>query len=63
MLIDKEWLMNNIEPMAEVLQKWENTFSLRSNFLKTSENSLQEIFIEWPIYKQSFGHNLVSFIF
>ncbi|KNC20639.1 hypothetical protein FF38_06891, partial [Lucilia cuprina] len=59
MLIDKEWLMINIEPMSEVVKKWDNTFDIRRNFLKEAEIGLDTIFTEWPLYKQSFGYNLI----
>lgn len=58
---DKEWLKYNIDPLDEVLQKWDNTFCLRKSYIK-GNHTLSEIFEEWPLLKQSFGHRLVRLI-
>lgn len=58
---DKNWLKYNIEPYQEVRNKWESTFNIRQKFLKEAPN-LNQILEEWPIYKQSFGYSLVSYV-
>ncbi|XP_075157317.1 uncharacterized protein LOC142230560 isoform X2 [Haematobia irritans] len=56
---DKKWLQINIEPMTEIISKWQNTHKIRKSFID-GEHSLEEIFDEWPLYKQSFGYRLID---
>lgn len=58
---NKDWLKINIEPYEEVFEKWRSTFELRKNSIRKTHN-LAQIFEEWPILQQSFGHKLVSLI-
>lgn len=55
----RSWLKYNIDPFDEVIKKWSFTFSQRLSELN-SETPLLKILDEWPSYKQSFGHSLVS---
>lgn len=56
----KRWLQFNIEPFEDVLMKWRETVEYRRTFLTQYDTKLNDILEQWPIYKQSFGHNLVK---
>lgn len=59
MLTTKRWLQFNIEPFQDVLIKWRETAEFRKHFLGLYDTKINNILEEWPLYKQSFGHNLV----
>jgi len=56
----KRWLQFNIEPFEDVLMKWRETVEYRRTFLKQHDTKINDILEQWPMYKQSFGHNLVK---
>lgn len=49
------WLQNNIEPFSEVLQKWNITYTLRSNKFE-----IHEYYEKYKSLKSSSGYLLVS---
>lgn len=55
----KKWLQFNVEPMSEVLKKWQETCKIRREYLLSVYININDILQEWPIFKQSFGHSLV----
>ncbi|XP_050547880.1 uncharacterized protein LOC126909475 isoform X4 [Daktulosphaira vitifoliae] len=55
----KKWLQFNIEPMNEVIIKWEETCEIRREYLLSPSININNILEEWPMYKQSFGHSLI----
>lgn len=59
MLTIKNWLHFNVEPFNEVCEKWQETVEYRKTFLSSSEITITDILEQWPLYKQSFGHQLV----
>lgn len=63
LLQTKRWLQYNIEPLEEVLMKWQETVIIRRKFLINTDSQINHILEEWPLYKQSFGPNLVRFIY
>jgi len=40
--------------------KWRETVEYRRTFLKQHDTKINDILEQWPMYKQSFGHNLVK---
>lgn len=56
----KRWLQYNIEPLQDVLIKWRETVEHRQKFLTHRDTKINDILEHWPLYKQSFGHNLVK---
>ncbi|XP_067622635.1 uncharacterized protein [Eurosta solidaginis] len=56
---NKLWLLYNIAPNDEVVQKWQHCFISRTQFFKSAA-SISDILAEWPILKQSFGYCLVN---
>lgn len=59
----KKWLQFNVDPISEVTIKWQETCEIRREYLSSLNISINDIFEEWPMFKQSFGHNLVKFYF
>ncbi|XP_050539657.1 uncharacterized protein LOC126904573 isoform X2 [Daktulosphaira vitifoliae] len=59
----KKWLQFNIEPMNEVIIKWEETCEIRREYLLSPSININNILEEWPMYKQSFGHSLIDIDF
>ncbi|KAE9525080.1 hypothetical protein AGLY_014494 [Aphis glycines] len=57
-LINQRWLQYNIEPMHEVIKKWNETAKNRANYLRIPNTEISDILERWPLYKQSFGHSL-----
>ncbi|XP_070069295.1 uncharacterized protein [Drosophila takahashii] len=57
--VSKHWLRYNVEPITEVLAKWELIFDQRISYFKSSV-TLVDIFREFPILCQSFGHILIE---
>lgn len=62
---DKQWLRFHHEPLEDVKNKWESTINLRRKEIEqttstTDQTYLSVVFLDWPLYKQSFGHILVS---
>ncbi|XP_070068933.1 uncharacterized protein [Drosophila takahashii] len=57
--VDLDWLKYNIEPREVVLEKWSNTYQWRFDLLKTNI-SLENVFEDFPILKQSFGYQLIE---
>jgi len=55
----KKWLQFNVEPMNEVIIKWQETCGIRRDYLLSQNITINDILDEWPILKQSFGHSLV----
>jgi len=55
----KKWLQFNIEPMSEVLIKWQETCEIRRDYLLSLNINISDILKEWPMFKQSFGYSLV----
>lgn len=58
----KKCLQFNVEPLNEILIKWLETSEERKIFLSLSSITINDILEQWPLYKQSFGHNLVNLI-
>jgi len=56
---EQNWLKYNIEPYDEIIKKWATTFKKRLCDLR-SDKDLNSLLEDWPLYKQSFGYNLVS---
>ncbi|KAE9521514.1 hypothetical protein AGLY_018113 [Aphis glycines] len=62
-LVNQRWLQYNIEPMHEVIQKWNETAKNRENYLRIPNIEITDILQQWPLYKQSFGHSLIDIDF
>lgn len=58
-MINQRWLQYNIEPLHEVIEKWNQTAKNRANYLRIPNIEISDILEQWPLYKQSFGHSLV----
>ncbi|XP_070071050.1 uncharacterized protein [Drosophila takahashii] len=56
----KYWLKCNVAPLNIVKEHWEHTFSERKLSIQTGSKNLNAILEEWPILRQSFGHELIS---
>eukprot|EP00102_Acyrthosiphon_pisum_P021680 XP_016658890.1 PREDICTED: uncharacterized protein LOC107883421 [Acyrthosiphon pisum] len=59
----KRWLQYNVEPLEEVLMKWQETALIRRQFLIHPDTQINNILEDWPLYKQSFGHTLINIDF
>jgi len=59
-LSTKRWLQFNVEPLDEILTKWKETSKYRKQFLHLNTTNIADIIENWPMYKQSFGHQLVN---
>lgn len=52
------WLKHNNEPWSEVQKRWKKVARQRHRDI---QNNSLNIFSEWPLFKHSLGHTLVSF--
>lgn len=56
----KDWLKNNIQPLEEVIEKWNQSYFLRRSSIINREPS---ILIDWPLYKNAdLGKKLVGYL-
>ncbi|KAL5239512.1 hypothetical protein ACI65C_006922 [Semiaphis heraclei] len=59
----KRWLQFNVDPIDEVLTKWKQTIEHRQQFLALNSIEITDILEHWPIYKQSYAHQLIDIDF
>lgn len=52
------WLTKNVEPQAEVLKHWKNSYPLRS--IHDKNTTITEYFENWPILKSEIAPELVG---
>jgi len=58
----QKWLQFNVEPLDDILLKWKETANFRKQFLALNSTTIVDILENWPMYKQSFGHQLVNIL-
>ncbi|XP_022183235.1 uncharacterized protein LOC111042842 [Myzus persicae] len=59
----KRWLQFNVDLIDEVLTKWKQTIEHRQKFLALNSIEITDILEHWPIYKQSYAHQLIDIDF
>ncbi|XP_031358950.1 uncharacterized protein LOC116182558 [Photinus pyralis] len=56
------WLLNNNEPVEEVLQHWRNSYSIRKITVNKNK-TIEQFYKEWPILETQLAIELVTYDF